>query len=128
MQIGDKIAFGNRKWRVLDRQNDTALIIADEIIEMRPYHADYVDITWAKCSLRAYLNSEFYYTFTATEKSKIITVLNQNHDNPWYGAKGGDDTEDKVFILSLEDAVCRYFGDSSPNLYNRGKHQKYWFE
>ena len=31
-------------------------------------------------------------------------------------------------MLSLEEAVCKYFGDSSAKLYNRGAKQKYWFE
>lgn len=109
MQIGDKISFGNYEWRVLDRQNDTALIITDKIIEMSPCHDFYADITWAECSLRGYLNSKFYDTFTAIEKSQIITVMNKNPDNLWYGAKGGNNTKDRIFLLSLEDAVCRYF-------------------
>jgi hypothetical protein len=128
MQIGEKINFGEYEWRVLDVQNNAALIISEEIIEQRPYHDVYVDITWADCSLRTYLNSEFYEKFNERDKSKIIPVTNKNPDNPWYGANGGDDTKDKIFILSLEDVVCRYFGDSSANLYNRSKNQKYWFE
>jgi hypothetical protein len=60
MQIGDILSFGSYKWRVLDIQNDTALIITEEIIEQRPYHDRYVDITWADCELRKYLNGEFY--------------------------------------------------------------------
>ena len=41
MQIGDKIRFGRYDWRVLDIQNDMALIITDEIIEQRVYHDAY---------------------------------------------------------------------------------------
>ena len=128
MQIGDKIVFDRYEWRVLDTQNDIVLIITDKIIEMRPYHNVYTDITWAECSLREYLNGEFYNTFTTANQSRIVTVTNKNPGNPWYGANGGDDTEDKIFLLSLEDVVCKYFGDSSANLYNRGINQKYWFE
>jgi hypothetical protein len=54
-------------------------------------------------------------------------VINKNPDNQWYGTLGGDDTIDKIFVLDIEDAVCRYFGDSSANLQRRSEKQKYWF-
>ena len=128
MQAGDKISFGNYEWRVLEVQNNTALIITEYIIEQRAYHNAYKDITWADCSLRKYLNSEFYDRFTTAEKSRIIPVLNKNPDNQWYGTKGGTDTQDSIFLLSIEETVCRYFGDSSSKLYSPGKNQRYWFE
>ena len=128
MQAGDKILFGNYEWRVLEVQNNTALIITEYIIEQRAYHNAYKDITWADCSLRKYLNSEFYDRFTTAEKSRIIPVLNKNPDNQWYGTKGGTDTQDSIFLLSIEETVCRYFGDSSSKLYSPGKNQRYWFE
>jgi hypothetical protein len=31
-------------------------------------------------------------------------------------------------LLSLEDVVCKYFGDSSKNLTNRSLKQDYWFQ
>lgn len=128
MHVGDKIVFGNYKWRVLDIHNNTALIITEYIIEQRAYHDAYKDITWADCSLRNYLNSEFYNKFTEADKSRIIPVINKNFDNHWYGSKGGADTRDSIFLLSLEEVTCQYFGDSSSKLYNPGKNQRYWFE
>ena len=35
---------------------------------------------------------------------------------------------DRVFLLSVEDAVCNCFGDSSAKLLNPKKNQRYWFE
>ena len=128
MQAGDKILFGNYEWRVLEVQNNTALIITEYIIEQRAYHDAYKDITWADCSLRKYLNGEFYDKFTTADKSRIVPVLNKNPDNQWYGVKGGADTEDSIFLLSIEEMVCRYFGDSCSKLQNPGKNQRYWFE
>jgi len=128
MQVGDKISFGKFDWRVLDTQNSKALIITDNIIETRSYHDRYTDITWADCALREYLNGTFYDTFTDDEKSLITPVINQNPDNQWYGTKGGKDTQDSIFLLSLDEAVCKYFGDSSAKLYNRNPKHKYWFQ
>ena len=127
MQVGDKISFGCYDWRVLDIQSNMALIITECIIEQRAYHDAYKDITWADCALRNYLNGEFYDKFNAADKSRIIPVINKNLDNQWYGSKGGADTQDSIFLLSIEE-VCKYFGDSLSKLHNRGKNQRYWFE
>jgi len=127
IKIGSVLSFGDYNWRVLDIQNNTALIITEEIIDQRPYHDAYKDITWADCTLRKYLNGEFYEKFNTDDKSRIITVINKNLDNQWYGTKGGEDTEDNIFLLSLEE-VCKYFGDSTSKLNNPGKNQRYWFQ
>ena len=128
MQIGDRLLFGDYEWRVLDIQNHTALIITECIVDQRPYHGTYETITWADCALRKYLNGEFYDSFTTEEKARIAMTLNKNPDNQWYGTVGGADTDDKVFLLSIEEAVCHYFGDSSANLYHPRKNKRYWFE
>jgi hypothetical protein len=120
--------FDGYEWRVLDIKSNAALIITEHIIEKRPYHNEYKNITWSGCSLRKYLNGEFYDEFTEAEKSKIVSVINQNLDNQWYGTNGGADTEDSIFLLSLEEAAGKYFGDSSVKLYNQRKNQRYWFE
>jgi len=104
------------------------LIITDEIIERRSYHNIYQEITWADCSLRKYLNGDFYNEFMETDKAKIIPVKNRNMNNQWYGTNGGKETQDKIFLLSIEEVVCKYFGDSSENLLNRSKKQFYWFQ
>lgn len=126
--IGSNITFGSYQWRVLDIQGKTALIITENIIEQHPYNNFAGDVTWADCSLRKYLNGEFYSGFTPAEQSRILPVVNKNPDNQWYGSRGGEDTQDYIFLLSLEEAVCKYFGDSSFNLENRSPKQRYWFQ
>ena len=127
-KIGSIISFGDYKWHVLDSQENAVLIITENIIEQRIYHDAYKDITWAECALRKYLNGEFYDKFSATDKSRIIPVINKNSDNQWYGTKGGEDTQDNIFLLSIEEAICKYFGDSSSKLENPNGNRRYWFE
>lgn len=127
IKIGSLLSFGDYDWRILDIQNNAALMVTECIIEQRPYHDAYNDITWADCALRKYLNGEFYSRFSDDEQSKILPVINRNLDNQWYGTNGGADTTDHVFLLSLEQ-VCRYFGDSLSKLENPKKNQRYWFE
>lgn len=113
------IIFGKYNWRVLDLKDDRALILTEDVIELRWYHKEFVDITWADCDLRKYLNHEFYHTFSRDEQAKISTATSRNPDNPWFKTKGGIDTTDSIFLLSLEE-VCDYFGDSRAKLRNKG--------
>ena len=83
IKIDSLLSFGGFNWRVLDIQNNTALIITEDIIEQRAYHDAYKDITWADCALRKYLNGEFYNKFNENHKSRIIQVINKNPDNQW---------------------------------------------
>lgn len=128
MNIGDEITFGKYAWRVLDIQDGAALVITQHVIFQRAYHTAYEDAVWANCALRSYLNGEFYNAFSGDEKARIKPVVNQNPDNQWYGTPGGEPSEDKVFLLSIEEVACKYFGDSSANLYSPKKNKRYWFE
>ena len=99
--------FGGYHWRILDIQGNEALIITEDIIEQRSFHNRAGDVTWADSTLRTYLNGEFYHKFSAAQQSKIIPVLIKNHDNQWYGSRGGEDTRDYIFLLSIEEVVCK---------------------
>lgn len=121
---GDTITFGRYNWRVLDVSDDRALVITEDIIELRWYHGKFVDIQWANCDLREYLNTEFRDIFSRDEKARIITVTNRNPDNPWFRTEGGEDSTDSIFLLSLEEA-CMYFGDSTAKLKTKGNQT--WF-
>lgn len=113
------LTFGRYNWRVLDLKDDKALIITEAIIELRWYHQEFADTTWADCAVRKYLNNEFYATFSPNEQARVSSVTNTNPDNPWFRTTGGTDTIDSIFLLSLEE-VCRYFGDSSTKLQQKG--------
>jgi len=118
-EIGDIVRFGEYDWRVLDIKNGSALIITEDIIDQLAYHNTNTGITWENCDLREYLNGGFYNKFSPEDKAKIIQVTNKNLNNPWFDTSGGSDTEDYVFLLSLEE-VCTLFGDSSALLNDKG--------
>ena len=111
ISIGDIILFGAHQWLVLALQDDRALIISENVLEQSTYHESFTSITWENCTLRQYLNGTFYNTFSEANKARIAEVTNVNLDNQYYGTKGGNNTQDKIFLLSLEEVV-QYFGDS----------------
>jgi hypothetical protein len=130
ISIGNIIPFAGRDWRVLDIQNDKTLIISEKIIEQRPYNVDYTDITWENCTLRKYLNGEFLNKFSETEQNRIVTVTNRNNANLWYDTSGGNNTTDRIFLLSL-DEVDEYFGNSGDYQSRRRKNRyndEYWLD
>lgn len=102
-------------WRVLDRKGDQLLLLSYDILDEKPYHIKEEDVTWEKCSLRKWLNSEFIQkAFTKTEREKLIAeTLLDNPDNADYGTRGGNPTRDKVFLLSIKEAQ-KYFIKQTP--------------
>jgi len=135
----EKVQFGPYTWLVLDRKDDAALIITEGVALRSPYHGAREGTTWEDCFLRKHLNSKFLEKFDAAELERIVEVVNENPGNPWFklisedinvplppgtkleigNPKGGNPTKDKVFALSVEE-VCRYFGDSTARLKNKG--------
>jgi len=122
-KIGSIIPFGDYNWRVLDIQNNKALILTENIIEKLEFIEVSKNVIWETCSMRKYLNGKFLQKFTSEQQKRIEETLIINNDNLWYGTKGGNDTKDKIFLLSLEEAD-KYFGDSGDYQNKRRKEPK----
>lgn len=117
VNIGDEMTmgkYGNNpiEWIVLDMNDDgDALVISKYILDMLPYNQDASAVTWEECWLREWLNNEFYSTsFNKEEQNKILTTKLKNPDNIAYGIPGGNDTSDKVFLLSYDEADSLFAG------------------
>ena len=120
----DKVKFGKYKqsvdfgepkpikWRILSVDGDNnAVLLADEGLDCKPYHNREGSVTWEKCSLRAWLNDDFYNeAFSEAEQALIKSVTVKNADNPRYETEGGNDTTDKVYLLSIEEACRSSYG------------------
>lgn len=90
-----------------------ALLVSRYVIDARPYNDTRADVTWETCSIRKWLNSDFYNNaFSPSEKEQIGKFMTPNNDNPEYQTPGGNKTSDKVFLLSFDD-VIKYFPESS---------------
>ena len=120
--------FGGYDWFVLDKQDGKTLIITEKVIDKRSYHSDECEITWETCDMRKYLNGEFYNLFSEADRMRIIEVVNENPNNPWYGTSGGNHTSDKIFLLSIAEVV-KYFGDGSSTKYLENRdNQNQWLD
>ena len=115
-KVGKTIEFGNYpqdkdgtekpiEWIVMKKEGNQILLLSKYVLDAKPYNKEWEDVTWETSDIRQWLNNEFYTTaFNKAEKAKIQTSLIKNEDNSEYGTNGGNDTEDKVFMLSEKEA------------------------
>ena len=100
------------KWRVLQSENGEALLLSDVILDKQLYNENDKYVTWEKSSLRAWLNKKFINrAFSDEEKEKINITEIVNQDNPVYGTEGGNNTFDKIFLLSLSEVSEQQDGE-----------------
>jgi len=123
---GDRIYFGSYeldgnnmngkeaiKWRVLEVAEDRMLVISEDVLDSRVYHSKAESVTWETSELRFWLNDFFFRTaFASKEKNRILESDVINSFNPTTGIRGGNDTQDRIFLLSIDEAQ-RYFADDS---------------
>ena len=127
VSVGDIIPFGKYnsvdkvEWRVLEVDGNEALLISKNVLDRRAYHENEDGATWDKSDLRAWLNDEFLNTaFTAEEQEAILVSTVDNSErqaNPYWNMFGDpivtDDTADKVFVLSYQEAQKYFKNDNT---------------
>ncbi|MBQ6342108.1 MAG: hypothetical protein IJI41_03175 [Anaerolineaceae bacterium] len=119
LDIGDIFYFGKYEqdndfsngkepieWIVLSKNSGLMLVISKYGLDTKTYNNTFTDLTWETCTLRTWLNEEFINTvFTSDEKTMIWPITLNNPNNPEYGTNGGNKTEDRVFLLSIEEII-----------------------
>ena len=126
IKTGDKIQFGKYTWRVLDIQSNSAMLITDEVIDEMQYYSKWNDITWKQSTIRKNLNNEFYNTFSEEEKAVIKETDIVNNKNPEYGTPGGENTKDKIFLLSVAEVNKYFASDNDRVAYFNGDPCSWW--
>ena len=122
-KVGETIEFGNYpqeedgtekpiEWIVMKNEGNQVLLLSKYVLDAKPYNEEFEKVTWETSDIRKWLNNEFYTTaFNKTEKAKIQASLIKNEDNSEYGTSGGNDTEDKVFLLSEKEAETLFLNE-----------------
>lgn len=96
-------------WRVLDIQNGKALLMSEYVLDSFYYNNLADNITWKDCTLRVWLNNNFYNSaFNSAEKNRIVasSIIAEANPTNTYAVAGGN-TNDRVFVLSASE-VSRY--------------------
>ena len=139
----DNVWFGNYyqrndstkdpvKWRVLSNAGGQLFLLADQNLEVFQYHTERENVTWETCTMRSWLNGyDAAYTddnfldaaFSDREQAAIAVTNVINYDNEEYDpgsgnfTDGGNDTTDRVFLLSIMDLYNRvYFPPKTSDL------------
>ncbi|MBO4901496.1 MAG: hypothetical protein J5518_01700 [Lachnospiraceae bacterium] len=110
------------KWRILDiDQDENALLLSDQILDIVEYNTEDRRVTWQTSTIRSFLNNYSVFSnqagkdfsgdgflrnaFTEAERNAILSARVVNDDNPVWETDAGDDTYDKVFCLSISEAM-----------------------
>lgn len=106
------------EWIVLDNQGERSLLISKYGLDCRKYNYSDKDMTWEECTLRKWLNEDFFQmAFSPEEQSAILVTEVDNSKSQSYEwgvkrqPKSGNNTQDQLFLLSYAEAN-KYFGIS----------------
>ena len=92
------------KWQVIKCENGEALLLSDIVLDKQKYNKRLKKVTWEKSTLRKWLNKKFMNrAFSSSEQEAIRTTKVINEDNYYYKTDGGNDTLDKIYLLSLSE-------------------------
>ncbi len=128
-QVGDHVFFGTYEqdndvtdgnecieWLVLDKQDSRILIVSNYALDCQRYNEEYEDVTWENCTLRSWLNNDFYNTaFNEAEKQMILQTEVSPDENPSYDTDPGNSTIDNIFLLSITEAE-KYFSNDDARM------------
>lgn len=96
-------------WRVLDVSSDEVLLISQYGLDTMTFSTGSGNVNWSTSNIRRWLNGSFLNTaFTSEEQAYIMTTLVTTPKHPDYTTSGGPDCEDKLFLLSYQEAQ-KYF-------------------
>jgi hypothetical protein len=140
LRVGDTFEFGRYDsekspivWRVLSINDDNLFVVSDKLLENLPFNNTKKDVTWEDSSIRRWLNGAFLSVSFNKNEQKLISLTNvSNKPNSKYGTSSGNDTQDKIFLLSEEEvnmylthAQCSPTNTLRPKLFGWRKSQYY---
>lgn len=127
--IGDCIIYGSYEqdgdldqaepieWIVIDKDDDKLLVLSKYVIEKKAFNDTDTAVYWSQSTIRKWLNEDFIeVAFSDSEQEKIVTSILENPGSSGYfsefekngGTATGNNTEDRVFLLSYAEAI-EYF-------------------
>ena len=117
------------EWIVLAKEDNKILVVSRKGLDNVKYSdsdakSDIEAITWKDSTIRTWLNSTFVNdAFSAEEKNKLSDTTVVAEDNKTHSTDAGEDTTDKVFLLSVSEAN-KYFKDNNDRKCSATKYAK----
>ena len=132
-QIGKEVIFGSYEqdnnqnngledieWLVLNREGESVLLLSKYGLDAGKYHYEsdlFNEPTWETASLRSWLNDTFInLAFSQEEQEAILTTKVDNSAKQCYDMSEGNDTQEKIFLLSYKEAFEDYFADDTERI------------
>ncbi|MCM1161650.1 MAG: leucine-rich repeat domain-containing protein [Roseburia sp.] len=115
------------KWRVLSVDGDVALLLSDKCLDIYKYNEADESMTWEECTLRSWMNGygadsnqcKIDYSISSNtlinklfsdEEQEAIPQVTVKADDSFDEADQGNDTQDKIFLLSYNEAINPDYG------------------
>ena len=93
------------QWIVLERDGDKLFLLSLYALDSKAYNKTWTDVTWETCTLRSWLNGEFYQSAFSDVEQELILLTDLTADaNDKYKTEAGNNTQDKVFLLGMSEA------------------------
>lgn len=92
-KVKDIVKFGNYEWTVIESNDEKALLLCNTCVIDRKFEKDTFSLSalnWKNCTIRYWLNNNFYASFSFSDKKKILETEH-------------DDVTDNFFLLSREE-------------------------
>lgn len=92
-------------WRVIDKEGSKLMLISEKILDAHAFDTELKGDKWASSNLRSFLNGDFIAAaFSSEEQAKLLYTTVTTEDNAKYVVDSGDDSTDRVFVLSKAEA------------------------
>ena len=104
------------KWRVLNNDGTNLKLVSDVGLDTKKYYnIEGPEVSWATSTLRPWLNNDFFNSaFTSSEQSiinttQVVTLDSESNTE----IKGANTTNDKVYLLAVQDLRKTEYGFNS---------------
>ena len=110
--------FGNYQgkkieWIILAIEGTKVLLLSKYALDCQPYNEGRENVTWERSSIRHWLNDSFLNSaFTVDEQKQILVTTVIADKNPNYNTNPGNNTNDKIFLLSIAETDKFFSSDS----------------
>lgn len=106
----DLYQFGGIDWIVIEQKDNKLLLLSKYILEAKTYNDTRTSIPWGNCTLRDYLNIDFYNRFSDKDKKKIAK------------------TTDNIFLLDTDEVLSYFTNKSEIKAVNKdtGEASRWW--